>query len=66
MDEVKDKSGKDIDVSLWEKEFVDDLPEQENGCVDSTIFNHFIAFSFNNNRREFFERRNQCNGKREI
>lgn len=31
VDEVKDKSGKDIDVSLWEKEFVDDLPEQENG-----------------------------------
>lgn len=64
MDEVKDKSGKDIDVSLWEKEFVDDLPEQENGCVDSIIF--FIAFSLNNNGREFFEQRNQCNGKREM
>lgn len=33
VDEVKDKTGKDIDVSTWEKEFVDDLPEQENGCV---------------------------------
>lgn len=33
VDEVKDKTGKDIDVSMWEKEFVDDLPEQENGFV---------------------------------
>ncbi|XP_071723439.1 LOW QUALITY PROTEIN: ubiquitin-like-specific protease ESD4 [Rutidosis leptorrhynchoides] len=30
-EEVKDKSGKVIDVSSWEREFVDDLPEQENG-----------------------------------
>ncbi|KAJ7955108.1 ubiquitin-like-specific protease ESD4 [Quillaja saponaria] len=30
-DEVKDKSGQDIDVSSWEQEFVEDLPEQENG-----------------------------------
>lgn len=33
VDEVKDKSGEDIDVSSWEKEFVEDLPEQENGFV---------------------------------
>lgn len=33
VDEVKDKTGKDIDVSSWEKEFVEDLPEQENGFV---------------------------------
>lgn len=32
-DEVKDKCGKDIDVSAWEQEFVEELPEQENGCV---------------------------------
>ncbi|CAK9328988.1 unnamed protein product [Citrullus colocynthis] len=31
VDEVKDKSGKDIDVSSWAQEFVEDLPEQENG-----------------------------------
>ncbi|MED6106487.1 hypothetical protein PIB30_005117 [Stylosanthes scabra] len=31
VDEVKDKTGKDIDVSSWEKEFVKDLPEQKNG-----------------------------------
>ncbi|KAG6593970.1 Ubiquitin-like-specific protease ESD4, partial [Cucurbita argyrosperma subsp. sororia] len=31
VDEVKDKSGKDIDVSSWAQEFVKDLPEQFNG-----------------------------------
>ena len=30
-DEVKDKSGKVINVSSWKHEFVEDLPEQENG-----------------------------------
>ncbi|CAK9138985.1 unnamed protein product [Ilex paraguariensis] len=34
VDEVKDKSGKDIDVSSWKKEFVEDLPEQKNGFVE--------------------------------
>lgn len=33
VDEVKDKNGKDIDVSSWKQEFVEDLPEQKNGCV---------------------------------
>lgn len=33
VDEVKDKSGKDIDISSWKQEFVDDLPEQQNGYV---------------------------------
>lgn len=33
IDEVKDKNGKDIDVSSWKQEFVEDLPEQENWCV---------------------------------
>lgn len=33
VDEVKDKTGKNIDVSSWEKEFVEDLPEQQNGFV---------------------------------
>ncbi|KAL0414739.1 UNVERIFIED_CONTAM: Ubiquitin-like-specific protease ESD4 [Sesamum radiatum] len=31
VDEVKDKCGKDINVSSWEQEFVTDLPEQANG-----------------------------------
>ncbi|CAI8610655.1 unnamed protein product [Vicia faba] len=31
VDEVKDKTGEDIDISYWEKEFVEELPEQKNG-----------------------------------
>ncbi|GFY85098.1 cysteine proteinases superfamily protein [Actinidia rufa] len=31
VDEVKDKSGEHIDISSWDQEYVDDLPEQENG-----------------------------------
>ncbi|KAL5852398.1 hypothetical protein ACOSQ3_007516 [Xanthoceras sorbifolium] len=37
VEEVKDKSGIDIDVSDWEHEFVEDLPEQENG-FDCGVF----------------------------
>ncbi|XP_024022610.1 ubiquitin-like-specific protease ESD4 [Morus notabilis] len=37
VDEVKDKSGKVIDISSWKHEFVDDLPEQENG-FDCGVF----------------------------
>ncbi|KAK7412935.1 hypothetical protein VNO78_04713 [Psophocarpus tetragonolobus] len=33
VDEVKDKTGKDIDVNTWKKEFVKDLPVQKNGFV---------------------------------
>ncbi|CAK7333207.1 unnamed protein product [Dovyalis caffra] len=36
-EEVRDKSKKDIDVSNWEHEFVEDLPEQENG-YDCGVF----------------------------
>ncbi|KAF9673289.1 hypothetical protein SADUNF_Sadunf10G0008700 [Salix dunnii] len=36
-EEVKDKSKKDIDVSNWEHEFVEDLPEQQNG-YDCGVF----------------------------
>ncbi|KAM7463075.1 hypothetical protein LguiA_031196 [Lonicera macranthoides] len=31
VDEVKDKSGRDIDVNSWKQEYVQDLPDQENG-----------------------------------
>ncbi|XP_039023145.1 ubiquitin-like-specific protease ESD4 isoform X2 [Hibiscus syriacus] len=31
VEEVKDKSGKNIDISSWELEYVEDLPAQENG-----------------------------------
>ncbi|KAK6772750.1 hypothetical protein RDI58_027988 [Solanum bulbocastanum] len=37
VDEVKDKSGKHIDVSSWKQEFVEDLPEQKNG-YDCGVF----------------------------
>lgn len=30
-DEAKDKTGNDLDVSSWEMELVEDLPQQENG-----------------------------------
>ena len=33
VEEVKDKSGKDLDISDWEHEYVADLPEQSNECV---------------------------------
>jgi len=33
VDEAKDKTGEDLDVSNWEKEFVEELPAQENGYV---------------------------------
>ncbi|XP_015573337.1 ubiquitin-like-specific protease ESD4 isoform X2 [Ricinus communis] len=33
VEEVKDKCKKDIDVSNWELEFVEDLPEQQNGTA---------------------------------
>ncbi|KAF8387850.1 hypothetical protein HHK36_026512 [Tetracentron sinense] len=31
VEEVKEKSGLNINVSSWKQEYVDDLPEQENG-----------------------------------
>lgn len=37
VDEVKDKSGQDIDVSSWDREYVEDLPEQQNG-YDCGVF----------------------------
>lgn len=36
-DEVKDKTGKSIDVTSWKQEFVTDLPNQENG-YDCGVF----------------------------
>ncbi|XP_073300513.1 ubiquitin-like-specific protease ESD4 [Primulina huaijiensis] len=37
VDEVKEKSGKDLNVSSWEREFVKDLPKQEN-VFDCGVF----------------------------
>ncbi|XP_021727728.1 ubiquitin-like-specific protease ESD4 [Chenopodium quinoa] len=36
-DEVKDKTGQEIDLHSWKQEFVEDLPEQENG-FDCGVF----------------------------
>lgn len=33
MDEVKDKSGRELDTQSWKQEAVDDLPLQKNGYV---------------------------------
>ena len=46
MDEVKDKSEKDIDLSSWEQEYVEDLPEQKNGCVYFLFLFSFFFFFF--------------------
>ncbi|KAH9318398.1 hypothetical protein KI387_020167, partial [Taxus chinensis] len=37
VDEAKDKTGQDLDVSTWEQEFVRELPAQENGS-DCGVF----------------------------
>ncbi|KAJ0035920.1 hypothetical protein Pint_24517 [Pistacia integerrima] len=44
VEEVKDKSGKDIDVSDWEQEFVEDLPEQENGFDCGMFMLKYVDF----------------------
>ena len=46
VDEVKNKSGKDIDVSSWAQEFVEDLPEQENGFVPFKLIFRSCNFLF--------------------
>ncbi|PPD95795.1 hypothetical protein GOBAR_DD07184 [Gossypium barbadense] len=44
VEEVKGKSGKDIDISSWEQEFVEDLLAQENGIlVSSLVLNSTMA-----------------------
>ncbi|XP_044486788.1 ubiquitin-like-specific protease ESD4 isoform X3 [Mangifera indica] len=44
VDEVKDKCGKDIDVSAWEQEFVEELPEQENGFDCGMFMLKYVDF----------------------
>ncbi|CAJ2662161.1 unnamed protein product [Trifolium pratense] len=64
IDEVKDKTGKDIDVSTWDREFVDDLPEQENG-FDCGVFmikyadfySRGLGLCFNQEHMPYFRRR---------
>ncbi|CAN8275009.1 unnamed protein product [Cochlearia groenlandica] len=43
-DEAKEKSGKDIDVSSWDMEFVEDLPQQQNGYDCGVFMLKYIDF----------------------
>ncbi|GMI80108.1 EARLY IN SHORT DAYS 4 [Hibiscus trionum] len=44
VEEVKDKSGKNIDISSWEQEYVEDLPAQENGFDCGMFMLKYIDF----------------------
>ncbi|KAE8725881.1 Ubiquitin-like-specific protease ESD4 [Hibiscus syriacus] len=44
VEEVKDKSGKNIDISSWELEYVEDLPAQENGFDCGMFMLKYIDF----------------------
>ncbi|XP_010548957.1 PREDICTED: ubiquitin-like-specific protease ESD4 [Tarenaya hassleriana] len=44
VDEGKDKSGKEIDISSWETEFVEDLPQQHNGYDCGMFMLKYIDF----------------------
>lgn len=64
VDEVKDKSGKDIDVSSWKQEFVEDLPEQQNGydcgvfmIKYSDFYSRDVGLCFNQEHMPYFRRR---------
>ncbi|KAJ0251185.1 Ubiquitin-like-specific protease ESD4 [Hirschfeldia incana] len=43
-DEAKEKSGKDIDVSSWEMEFVEGIPQQQNGYDCGMFMLKYIDF----------------------
>ncbi|KAF3591085.1 hypothetical protein DY000_02026610 [Brassica cretica] len=43
-DEVKEESEKDIDVSSWDMEFVEDLPQQQNGYDCGMFMLKYIDF----------------------
>ncbi|XP_009612677.1 ubiquitin-like-specific protease ESD4 isoform X1 [Nicotiana tabacum] len=64
VDEVKDKSGKDIDVSSWKQEFVEDLPEQKNGfdcgvfmIKNADFYSRDIGLCFNQEDMPYFRLR---------
>ncbi|KFK39004.1 hypothetical protein AALP_AA3G188100 [Arabis alpina] len=44
VDEVKEKSGKNIDVSSWDMEFLEDLPQQQNGYDCGMFMLKYIDF----------------------
>ncbi|MCL7045856.1 hypothetical protein MKW94_020456 [Papaver nudicaule] len=64
VDEVKDKSAEDIDVSSWKREYVKDLPEQENGwdcgmfmIKYSDFYSRGLGLCFNQEHMPYFRRR---------
>ncbi|XP_054807249.1 ubiquitin-like-specific protease ESD4 [Prosopis cineraria] len=64
VDEVKDKNGTDVDVSSWEREFVEDLPEQENGfdcgmfmIKYADFYSRGLGLCFNQEHMPYFRRR---------
>ncbi|XP_060174060.1 putative ubiquitin-like-specific protease 1B [Lycium barbarum] len=64
VDEVKDKSGKHIDVSSWEQEFVEDLPVQKNGydcgvfmIKNADFYSRDIGLCFNQEHMPYFRLR---------
>ncbi|XP_077217756.1 ubiquitin-like-specific protease ESD4 [Tasmannia lanceolata] len=44
VDEVKDKNGKDFNISSWKQEFVNDLPEQLNGWDCGMFMIKYVDF----------------------
>ncbi|KAL0368230.1 UNVERIFIED_CONTAM: Ubiquitin-like-specific protease 1A [Sesamum calycinum] len=64
VDEVKDKSGEDINVSSWEKEFVTNLPDQKNGfdcgmfmIKYTDFYSRDIGLCFNQGNMPYFRQR---------
>ncbi|KAI3979023.1 hypothetical protein MKX01_016198 [Papaver californicum] len=64
VEEVKDKSAKDIDVSSWKREYVKNLPEQENGwdcgmfmIKYSDFYSRGLGLCFNQEHMPYFRRR---------
>jgi sentrin-specific protease 1 len=64
VDEVKDKSGKDINVSSWKQEFVEDLPVQKNGfdcgmfmIKYADFYSRGLGLCFNQGHMSYFRQR---------
>ncbi|KAI3867052.1 hypothetical protein MKW92_039389 [Papaver armeniacum] len=64
VDEVKDKSGKDIDLSSWKREYVKSLPEQQNGwdcgmfmIKYSDFYSRGLGLHFSQEHMPYFRRR---------
>ncbi|KAG1338685.1 ubiquitin-like-specific protease ESD4 [Cocos nucifera] len=64
MDEVKDKSDKQIDTTLWKQESVDNLPLQKNGwdcgmfmLKYTDFYSRGLSLSFSQEHMEYFRKR---------